>query len=504
MKHGNFCHYCNHYIGGHGLWAGGDGGSGTGLYAGGNGPPRGGSLKSIGKAFKSGNVAKIFSPSANRSTASTLIHQGIPLAGEALGSAVGEAMGGPLGGVAGSMAGSQAGDATANAVGKATGYGVRKPYLGAIAVPTESMDDDVGSGLKPHQPYLTGMGASPWIAHVKAYAEKHGIKYGQALKHAGESYHANKASSSAKGSKKSKAMGAISGFMSGANTGGKQKRSAGAWVAHVKAYASQHGISYKQAMSQAKESYHSGKKDPQSSKERFSSEIMHRMNAVPDEDVDRLKADALKGDYNTAIKRHSDEMLYQAGNAKKRLQDKLAANRAQKAAMASASALPTGMGLRVGTVAHVRFHHRKLKGLKGELKSLESLGMAGTPLHKKTLRDISKREAIVANAYHANRTPERMFQYKSYTPVAEDGRKKSKWIHHVKGFANYHGISYKAALSHPDSKSAYQSGDYYTMDRPREKKTRVKREKPVVQSDYELRPRKGRGLKAFVASLPFV
>ena len=503
MKHGNFCHYCNHYIGGHGLWAGGDGGSGTGLYAGGNGPPpRGGSLQSIGKAFKSGNLGKIFSPSANRSTASTLIHQGIPLAGEAAGVALGEPLG-PAGYIAGGLAGHQVGDAVASEVSKATGYGVRKPYLGAIPVPTESMDDDVGSGLKPHQPYLTGKGASPWIAHVKAYASEHGIKYGQALKHAKESYHAGKASSSAKGSKKNKSMGAISAFMSGAKSTGN-KRSAGAWVAHVKAYASQHGVSYKQALSQAKESYHSGKKDPQSAKERFSSEIMHRMNAVPDEDVDRLKADSLKGDYNAAIKKHSDEMLYQAGNAKKRLQDKLAAKAAQKAAMASASALPTGMGLRVGTVAHVHFHRRKLKALKGELNSMESLGMAGTPSHKKILRDISKREAMVANAYHANRTPERMFQYKSYTPVAEDGRKKSKWIHHVKGFANYHGISYKAALSHPDSKSAYQSGDYYTMDRPREKKTRVKREKPVVQSDYELRPRKGRGLKAFVASLPFV
>ena len=166
MKHGNFCHYCNHYIGGHGLWAGGDGGSGTGLYAGGNGPPRGGSLKSIGKAFKSGNIGKIFSPSANKSTASTLIHQGIPLAGEALGSAVGEAMGGPLGGVAGSMAGSQAGDATANAVGKATGYGVkRRGVQHASDVAQDDLDDATGFGLKPHQPYLTGMGASPWIAH---------------------------------------------------------------------------------------------------------------------------------------------------------------------------------------------------------------------------------------------------------------------------------------------------------------------------------------------------
>lgn len=33
---------------------------------------------------------------------------------------------------------------------------------------------------------------SPWIAHVKAYAAKHGIKYGEALKKAGPSYHGKK------------------------------------------------------------------------------------------------------------------------------------------------------------------------------------------------------------------------------------------------------------------------------------------------------------------------
>ena len=126
MKHGTFCHYCNHYLGGSGLWAGGDGGSGTGLYAGGNGPPpRGGSLKSIGKAFKSGNLGKLFTPSANKSTASTLIHQGIPLAGEALGTAAGEALG-PAGYIAGGLTGHQLGEAAADEIGNATGYGVKR------------------------------------------------------------------------------------------------------------------------------------------------------------------------------------------------------------------------------------------------------------------------------------------------------------------------------------------------------------------------------------------
>ena len=111
------------------------------------------------------------------------------------------------------------------------------------------------------------------------------------------------------------------------------------------------------------------------------------------------------------------------------------------------------------------------------------------------------------DANQAAQAPETQYEFKTYQPVAEDGRKKSKWIHHVKGFANYHGISYKAALSHPDSKAAYQSGDYYAMDRPRERKPRVKREEAAEPShSYNLRPRKARGsgMKAFVASLPFV
>jgi hypothetical protein len=136
MKHGNFCHYCNHYIGGHGLYASGSGPSGHGLYAGGGGAgdTTGGSLKSIGKAFKSGNVGKIFSPSANHNTASDLIHQGIPVAPGSLrgaaGTAAGSALGGPAGGLAGGVAGALAGHFIGNeigdAVGKKTGYGIKK------------------------------------------------------------------------------------------------------------------------------------------------------------------------------------------------------------------------------------------------------------------------------------------------------------------------------------------------------------------------------------------
>ena len=63
-------------------------------------------------------------------------------------------------------------------------------------------------------------------------------------------------------------------------------------------------------------------------------------------------------DYNAAIKRNADEMLYQASNAKKRLQDKLAAKAAARAAAASDASLPTGKGLRYGTEKHIQFHRR--------------------------------------------------------------------------------------------------------------------------------------------------
>ena len=301
-------------------------------------------------------------------------------------------------------------------------------------------------------------------------------------------------------------MSSISDFLKGSTSTTKKKRAGtnGAWIAHVKSYASQHGVSYKQALSQAKESYHSGKKDPQSSKERFTAEIMHRMQAAPDEDADRIKADALKGDYNAAIKRNADEMMHQATNAKKRLQERLAAQKQKKALEASNSALPspgfTGLGLRWGTEKHVQFHRQKLKSMRGELNSMENLGLAGTPSHKKLRREIGKRETLLKSAYQATQLPETQFQHKTYTPVAEDGRKKSKWIHHVKGFANYHGISYKQALSHPDSKSAYQSGDYYTMDRQRPKKTKKPKPEPLdlaVENTRSLRQNPKKNSKYF-------
>jgi hypothetical protein len=37
--------------------------------------------------------------------------------------------------------------------------------------------------------------------------------------------------------------------------GAKKKKGAGGWIAHVKAYAKKHGVSYKVAMTKAKASY---------------------------------------------------------------------------------------------------------------------------------------------------------------------------------------------------------------------------------------------------------
>ena len=145
MKNANFCHYCGHHLGGNGLYTGGSGGS----------------LKSVGNALKSGNVGKLFTKSANKSTASQLIHTGIPMASEALGSVAGDVLAGPLGGMAGSMAGSRAGHQLANAVGNATGYGVKrrgrpigsgaKPKNTVIMTSPDSSEEE-GEGLRWNTP----------------------------------------------------------------------------------------------------------------------------------------------------------------------------------------------------------------------------------------------------------------------------------------------------------------------------------------------------------------
>ena len=76
-----------------------------------------------------------------------------------------------------------------------------------------------------------------------------------------------------------------------------KKGGSGAWIAHVKGYAKQHGISYKQALKEAKDSYHGGKKTPES---RYTSEIMHRVNASA---AEKREQEKLKPNFSVGLKK---------------------------------------------------------------------------------------------------------------------------------------------------------------------------------------------------------
>jgi len=82
--------------------------------------------KTIPKAAKkAGDDIKDF---GTKTLPSTLIHQGIPVAGSVLGGVAGEALapeGGPVSGIVGSQLGKQAGNMIADKVGKETGYGLK-------------------------------------------------------------------------------------------------------------------------------------------------------------------------------------------------------------------------------------------------------------------------------------------------------------------------------------------------------------------------------------------
>jgi hypothetical protein len=241
---------------------------------------------------------------------------------------------------------------------------------------------------------------------------------------------------------------------------------------------------------------------------------MHRMNATPEDNHDKVKADAMKGDYNDAIKRNTDEMMHQATVAKRRLQDKLAAKAAAKAAAASNAALPVGHGLRWGTPIHAQFHRRKAKKLKEEMEGYEE----GTKEHHRAKRRYEKRQAIADAAWHTATNPETQYKFKEYEPVFGTNklfyhkddyphRQQSKWISHVKAFSKNRGISYKEAMSHPEAKEAYRNGDYSNYDEaPPAAPQRKKRKARAAPEPFQmsLRPRKGRGLAAHIASLPFV
>jgi hypothetical protein len=434
----HFCHYCNHKLGGSGLYASGNGApSGRGLFASGDGGS-GGSLKSIGNALKSGNVGKIFSPSANHNTASDLIHQGIPVATGSLvgaaGTAAGTVLGGPAGGLAGGVAGALAGHFIGNeigdAVGKKTGYGIKKRRSKKIkdAEPPFTDNDD----------------------------------------------------------------GAV---MEGEGLIVKAKRGGGGWIDHVKAYAKQHGISYKRALKEAKESYHGGKGGAKKSS--FNAEIMHRINASKPEKaagMNVLSQDHYRG--KLAAMDPNDDSSY----------------------ITQPLSVSSGRGLRWGTPIHAHFHRRKAKILKDELEKYKE----GTKQHYHAKRRYEKRQAIADAAWHSATNPETQYKFKEYKPIYKDKdpadyphRKHSKWITHVKAFSRHRGISYKEAMSHPEAKDAYRKGKFYDDDyaggdedaappapAPVMKRARKQADAPAFA--MSLRPRKGKGLAAHIASLPFV
>ena len=428
MKHGNFCHYCNHFIGGHGLYASG---SGHGLYASGAGDTTGGSLKSIGKAFKSGNVGKIFSPSANHNTASDLIHEGIPVATGsvvgAAGTAAGTALGGPVGGLAGGVAGAVAGHfigkEIGDAVGKKTGYGIKK----------RRTKKQIAEAQPPYTDTEDG-----------AVMEGEGLIF------------------------KTK------------------KGGSGAWIAHVKGYAKQHGISYKQALKEAKDSYRGGKKTPES---RYTAEIMHRVNASA---AEKREQEKLKPKFSVGLKKpHEMRDDYYDDRELDEQRTKLG-----------------GLGLRWGTPKHSMFHRKKEMAFGKHVKDLEEMGFKGTTEHRRAHRKWMRRKAIADAADEATMHPDKQYQFKEYIPKVRDvgNRRESKWVSHVKNFAKDKGISYKEALQHADAKESYKNGNYSDykeeapMDSIPQKVKRARKPKAEVVSSYNLRPRKGRG----VSSLPFV
>jgi hypothetical protein len=89
----------------------------------------------------------------------------------------------------------------------------------------------------------SGGQASAWIAHVKAFAKAKGIKFGDALRHAQVKQGYSSSKSASKTASKS--------------TSRKQSGGANKWIAHVKAFATQKGINYREALQhpQVKQGY---------------------------------------------------------------------------------------------------------------------------------------------------------------------------------------------------------------------------------------------------------
>ena len=564
MKHGNFCHYCNHFIGGHGLYASG---SGHGLYASGAGDTTGGSLKSIGKAFKSGNVGKIFSPSANHNTASDLIHEGIPVATGsvvgAAGTAAGTALGGPVGGLAGGVAGAVAGHfigkEIGDAVGKKTGYGIKKRRTKKQIAEAQPPYTDTEDGAVMEGEVLIfktkkgGKGA--WIAHVKAYAKLHKISYKQALKDAKDSY---------RGGKETPESRYTAEIMHRVNASAAEKREQEKLKPKFSV-----GLPPNRTligMSDPRIISHSGQRQPRglpahpsdiafsvqpTSRSRSSSfdsdksfnGYKHVVNLGDVSDSDgsdefvkaarraRSKRTAGGGE-SKASRTHgkidSDAELARKGyerymrekqeliaNVHDKDYSRLGEHRRQEDLDEIEEAYPhrdlshfLGRGLRWGTPKHSMFHRKKEMAFGKHVKDLEEMGFKGTTEHRRAHRKWMRRKAIADAADEATMHPDKQYQFKEYIPKVRDvgNRRESKWVSHVKNFAKDKGISYKEALQHADAKESYRNGNYSDykeeapMDSIPQKVKRARKPKAEVVSSYNLRPRKGRG----VSSLPFV
>jgi hypothetical protein len=83
-----------------------------------------GFLDDIGRAFTPSRSVQRLGKRVGRTVASTLIHQGIPLAASTIGGVAGSNLG-PIGGIVGSEAGNYAGTQLGDYIGSKTGYGFR-------------------------------------------------------------------------------------------------------------------------------------------------------------------------------------------------------------------------------------------------------------------------------------------------------------------------------------------------------------------------------------------
>ena len=110
-----------------------------------------GITEDIVAAFRKKHGGGDFEDFFTRKVPSTLIRQGIPLAGTVAGAALGSYLGGPLGAAPGAITGEMAGEAVGNYVGDKTGYGLyaQRRGMGLYAV-----GRGVGDIIQTGSPYI--------------------------------------------------------------------------------------------------------------------------------------------------------------------------------------------------------------------------------------------------------------------------------------------------------------------------------------------------------------